>query len=283
MQRDGKPCTGICVAFAAAARPKKHQLRRPADRTWPGFEISSLDTDTAIGYGLRKLPRAVRGARVRSLGIGSKVLLRLGLLSAVFLPLPVLAQTAKRDLLYALAETGWQGDPLPAPLDLRNITLNWMPENTTSYFSSRARWESPSFEKAVWTSNPGTIQRMEAAFSCNDTPFVDQVRLPLATLWRGRLKLTGFESDVTTANFVLGLPGQGSLHSLSAFGNAFIATHTPPSDQLAGIHMTFSWRPSEMEPTDNSGRRGIEYLVRASRSALPFLGPRPEAVASAVR
>jgi len=32
------------------------------------------------------------------------------------------------------------------------------------------------------------------------------------------VKVIGFESDVTTANFVMGLPGQGALHNLSAFG-----------------------------------------------------------------
>ena len=111
---------------------------------------------------------------------------------------------------------------------------------------------------------------MESAFYCNDTPFVDQVRLPLATFWNGRVKFTGFESDVTTANFVLGLPGQGALHTLSAFGNAFIATHTPPSDQLAGINVTFSFRPTGTDAAENSGRHGIEYLMRASRGFLPF-------------
>jgi len=224
---------------------------------------------------------------VSRLQIGSKVLLRLGLLSGLLLNLPVLAQqsfseNANRDALYSLAETGWKSGPLPVFTDLRSSSLNLMPESTIGYIPSRVLQPS-AFDRNAWTSTSGTIQRMESAFSCNDTPFVDQVRLPLATFWRGRVKLTGFESDVTTANFVLGLPGQGALHSLNAFGNAFLATHTPPSDQLAGIHMTFSWRAAGTESADNSGRRGIEYLVHASRSALPFLGPRSEYTASAAR
>ena len=220
-----------------------------------------------------------------SLGIRFKVLLALGLFLAALPSVPLLAQqpaskTTKQDSLYALAEAGSNLESIPAYLDLRSATINWMPENATSYTAPRVHLESSPFDRTAWNSTPRTIQRMESAFSCNDTPFVDQVRLPLATFWRGRVKLTGFESDVTTANFVLGLPGQGALHSLSAFGNAFIATHTPPSDQLAGIHMTFSWRPVGTESSENSGRRGIEYLVRASRSALPFLGPRSEAAAA---
>ena len=223
---------------------------------------------------------------MQDLGTGSKILLGLVLLTVLFLPLPALAQhiqdaNGKPNSLYALGETGWSLGPMPAFLDLHNTPFNWMPEGAPSYISPRPRLEASPFDRSTWGSAPGTIQRMESAFSCNDTPFVDQVRLPLATFWRGRVKLTGFESDVTTANFVFGLPGQGALHSLSAFGNAFIATHTPPSDQLAGIHMTFYWRPAETASAENSGRRGIEYLVRASRSALPFLGPRAEATTAA--
>ena len=158
-----------------------------------------------------------------------------------------------------------------------------MSGGSQSYISSRPRYDSTSFDKSLWTSFPGTIQRMESAFYCNDTPFVDQVRLPLATFWRGRVKLIGFESDVTTANFVMGLPGQGALHNLSAFGgNGFLAVHTPPSDQLAGIHMTFSWHGSEVESGESSGLRGIEYLVRASRGFLPFLGGRSDSSSAAL-
>ena len=153
-----------------------------------------------------------------------------------------------------------------------------MPGNASGYFLPRARMDSTDFSKPNWNSSTGTIGKMESAFYCNDTPFVDQVRLPLATFWGGRLKLTGFESDVTTANFVLGLPGQGALHNLSAFGNAFLATHTPPSDQLAGLHMTFTWHGSSVDSGDNSGLRGIEYLVHASRGFLPFLGPRSDGI-----
>jgi len=270
--RKAKPCWRAFAKWAEI----KHRA---------GCEISSLDTRAAFGYVSHKLRQGSLRCAVPSLGIRFKVLLALGLFLAALPSVPLLAQqpaskTTKQDSLYALAEAGSNLESIPAYLDLRSATINWMPENATSYTAPRVHLESSPFDRTAWNSTPRTIQRMESAFSCNDTPFVDQVRLPLATFWRGRVKLTGFESDVTTANFVLGLPGQGALHSLSAFGNAFIATHTPPSDQLAGIHMTFSWRPAGTESSENSGRRGIEYLVRASRSALPFLGPRSEAAAA---
>lgn len=116
------------------------------------------------------------------------------------------------------------------------------------------------------TWSPDTIEKMEAAFSCNDTPFIDQVRLPVATLWHGRVKLTGFESDVTTANFVLGLPGAGTLANLSLTGSGHLATHAPPSDQLVGMHLTFSIGGAETDALDNSGLHGLQYLARTGRT-----------------
>jgi hypothetical protein len=164
-----------------------------------------------------------------------------------------------------------------------NFHVDLMPAGERSYTSLRPRSDFASFDKSSKTSSPGTIQRMESAFYCNDTPFVDQVRLPLATLWHGRVKLVGFESDVTTANFVMGLPGQGALHNLSAFGgNGFLAVHTPPSDQLAGIHMTISWHGGEADSGDSSGLHGIERLVHASRGFLPFFSGRSDSSSAAL-
>lgn len=163
-----------------------------------------------------------------------------------------------------------------------HFRISLMPEIVPGYIPPHFQ-SAQSFDKYSWSVSASTIEKMESAFSCNDTPFVDQVRFPLATFWNGRVKLVGFESDVTTANFVLGLPGQGSLHTLSAFGNAFIATHTPPSDQLAGIHLTISLRPADTEAGENTGRRGIEYLVRASRGVLPFFGARGDGASLSTR
>ena len=149
---------------------------------------------------------------------------------------------------------------LPDPVFLRGYSFN-RPVNAV--FPSRP----------LQFSSGGMIERMEAAFYCNDTPFIDQVRLPMAALWGGRVKLVGFESDVTTANFVLGLPGAGLLTSLSMTGSGHLAMRTPPSDQLVGVHMTFNLHGT-VEPLDNSGLHGMQYLVRASRGFLQSVIPR---------
>lgn len=180
----------------------------------------------------------------------------------------------------------------PAPnLDPDDLSRFWtgatpVARNSTVYaptdpvFLHESSFRRPADNSSLFLQKPlqfgsaGMIQRMEAAFYCNDTPFIDQVRLPMAALWGGRVKLVGFESDVTTANFVLGLPGAGLLTSLSMTGSGHLAMRTPPSDQLVGVHMTFNLHGSEVEPLDNGGLHGMQYLVRASRSFLQSFATR---------
>jgi hypothetical protein len=174
-------------------------------------------------------------------------------------------------------------DPPPAPV-AHATSPNWsstltarLSADPTLRFDSRISANRHSLvhaddfgfqSKPATATSPGTINKMEAAFSCNDTPFIDQVRLPFAALWHGRLRLTGFESDVTTANFVLGLPGAGTLNSLSLTGSGHLATHTPPSDQLVGMHLMLSIGGAPVGSVDNSGLHGVEHLARTGRGFL---------------
>jgi hypothetical protein len=225
---------------------------------------------------------------VPRIGISIRLLVRLAVLSCSVSLLPLCAQQLTGDQGQKKLHLHTDSVPEQADFSLvsgaRDLHVDLMPGGAQRYISLRSRYDSATFEKPLWTSSPGTIQRMESAFYCNDTPFVDQVRLPLATFWRGRVKLVGFESDVTTANFVMGLPGQGALHNLSAFGgNGFLAVHTPPSDQLAGINMTFSWHGNEVESSESSGLHGLEHLVHASRGFLPIFSGRSDSSSAALR
>jgi hypothetical protein len=225
---------------------------------------------------------------VPRIGISVRLLVRLAVLSCSVSLLPLCAQQLTGDQGQKALHLHTDSVREPADFSLvsraHDFHTDLMPSGAPGYISLRPRYDSATFEKPLWTSSPGTIQRMESAFYCNDTPFVDQVRLPLATFWRGRVKLVGFESDVTTANFVMGLPGQGALHNLSAFGgNGFLAVHTPPSDQLAGINMTFSWHGNEVESGESSGLHGLEHLVHASRGFLPIFSGRSDSSSAALR
>ena len=247
-----------------------------------------MDTRNALRYlAFYLVFLRIQEERVPRIGISVRLLLRPAALSCSIVFLPLCAQELpgnqdQKQLLLHIEPVRQSTDFALVP-SAHDFHIDWMPAGAQSYNSLRSRTDSSSFDKSLWTSSPSAIQRMESAFYCNDTPFVDQVRLPLATFWHGRVKLVGFESDVTTANFVMGLPGQGALHNLSAFGgNGFLAIHTPPSDQLAGIHMTFSWHGSEVESGESSGLRGIGYLVHASRGFLPFFSGRSDSSSAAL-
>src|SRR5258708_8839115 len=233
----------------------------------------------------------IQEERVPRIGISVRLLLSLAALSCSIVLLPFCAQ---RSSAQESAENQSQKQP-PSHTDrvpylaafalvpsARDFHLDLMLASEQSYSSIRAPSDFAGLDNPSRTSSPRAIQRRESAFSCNDTPFVDQVRLPLAAFWHGRVKLVGFESDVTTANFVMGLPGQGALHNLSAFGgNGFLAVHTPPSDQLAGIHLTISLHAGEVESGDSSRLHGIDRLVHASPRFFPIFSggyhatPRP--------
>ena len=201
-------------------------------------------------------------------------------------PLPLLAIFAVfAGFWLTLPATAQESDTAVPAVQASNANPNWegkfsdyklMPEPALRFNSvpdyrrdfSRASGSTLLLPRPLIVSSPDTIERMEGAFYCNDTPFIDQVRLPVAALWHGRVRLTGFESDVTTANFVLGLPGAGTLTSLSLTGSGHLATKAPPSDQVVGMHLTFSLGGAPTEAVDNSGLHGLEYLARGGRNFL---------------
>lgn len=203
------------------------------------------------------------------LGPGIKPLLVFAATGIVATYLAVVPAAAQQ---VAPAVTLPHADSLPVSWTMPGLSANSasaLSLSSSSYFRGFS-FERPAELSSFWTkpsqsTSFGTIAKMEAAFHCNDTPFIDQVRLPLASLWGGRVRLIGMESDVTTANFVLGLPGAGILQNFSMTGSGHLATHIPASDQLVGMHLTFYLRGGEVSAQDNSGLRGAQYLVRASR------------------
>jgi hypothetical protein len=205
---------------------------------------------------------AVRPLRYRSLLFARVALFWAALIAAV----PLLAQEPSQAIPVNPTDLSsfWTNPRVTAKSQAAVVSLP-DPVFLRGYSFSRPASSTVFPSKPLQFSSGGIIERMEAAFYCNDTPFIDQVRLPMAALWGGRVKLVGFESDVTTANFVLGLPGAGLLTSLSMTGSGHLAMRTPPSDQLVGVHMSFNLHGTDVEALDNSGLHGMQYLVRASR------------------
>ena len=87
------------------------------------------------------------------------------------------------------------------------------------------RWEAPAFPPDRETSRipvvltrPYAVARdpgdsPQAVFDYLETPFAEQLRVPVASAGRGRLQLGGFYSVVTTENLLWGPPAAGNAAS----------------------------------------------------------------------
>ncbi len=115
------------------------------------------------------------------------------------------------------------------------------------------------------SSSTHLIGHMESSFQSLDTPFVSQVRLPIATIWHGRLRFDCFESNLPTDYILWGLPGAGTIHGLSWTGGGHAAVLVPTDEDSYGLHVTFHIRQAETGSSDSSGWRGFHRVLRLGR------------------
>jgi len=141
-----------------------------------------------------------------------------------------------------------------------------------SSLDSSSRWMLPRAGQNVLAAiplpapaSPRVIRRMQASFQSLDTPFLSVVRLPLASIWRGRIKVDGFESDLPTDYILWGLPGAGTLQGLRWEGGGHIGVIVPESDDSYGLHLTLHLHAGAVEAGDNCAWHGMQQVVRAGR------------------
>ena len=118
---------------------------------------------------------------------------------------------------------------------------------------------------ARFTRDFGFIDHLEASVTLMDTPFAEQVHLPVASLWGGRMKLRGFESTITTADILWGLPGAGSWQVLHMGGRSFYAVRIPQEAQAYGMYLALHFHGNPTEPGDNAVVHGVGRVLHASR------------------
>jgi hypothetical protein len=138
--------------------------------------------------------------------------------------------------------------------------------------NSSSRWMLPRAGQTILSAIPlfapasaRVISRMQASIQSLDTPFLSVVRLPLASLWRGRIKVDGFESDLPTDYILWGLPGAGTVQGLSWSGGGHMGVIVPASDDSYGLHLTLHLHASAVEAGDNCTWHGMQQVVRAGR------------------
>ncbi len=75
-----------------------------------------------------------------------------------------------------------------------------------------------------------------------ETPFSQQVRLPFASLLRGRVKMGGFDRLAPTENLLWGLPGAGSLPAWGIGMQSHPGVFAPRADESYGLSLTIHFR-----------------------------------------
>jgi hypothetical protein len=150
--------------------------------------------------------------------------------------------------------------PLPPALALVSF-----PSLSANHFAWPSKPSLLLLPNARFTRDFGLIDRLEASVTFLDTPFAEQVHLPVASLWGGRLKLRGFESRITTADILWGLPGAGSWGMLHMGGRSFYAVRLPQEAQAYGMDLALNFRGSLSERGDNAVVHGVGRVVHVGR------------------
>jgi hypothetical protein len=95
--------------------------------------------------------------------------------------------------------------------------------------------ESPAVP--AWIAAPESL-RANVSF-CN-TPFLQEVRLPIGSLLGGRVHISGFDDTLLMANFKWGLYGPGSVSGLNLNRGMVPGLAEPANDTSYGLAVTLS-------------------------------------------
>lgn len=95
------------------------------------------------------------------------------------------------------------------------------------------------------------VVRMTASFDEVRTPFLKQVRVPLISIWSGRVQLTGFQSVTPMANLVWGLPPKASASGGSLVQQCHPGIRIPSNDRSYGLSLRLRFSKQEAGRASN--------------------------------
>jgi hypothetical protein len=130
---------------------------------------------------------------------------------------------------------------------------------------------------ALYTPSPLTLEKGEFSEAPRDasdgkrgwrefvefsgTPFTQQVRVPLGSLFGGRIRLGGFNAVTPMEHIQRGLPGGGSLDAWSPVPMGRAGMAAPKEDKQYGLCLTFHLAGGAKQ------ERGAQWSRMASRLA----------------
>jgi hypothetical protein len=97
------------------------------------------------------------------------------------------------------------------------------------------------------------------------TPFNEQVRLPLFRVWRGRVEIGAFNSDQSLDNTLLGPQRAAGLPISSVFEPAHTGRFTPVDNLSYGIMLSLHFKPNSEWGPHIHGWRCLGWVVGSGR------------------
>jgi len=110
---------------------------------------------------------------------------------------------------------------------------------------------------------------LEDMVEFSGTPFLQQVRMPLGSLFGGRINLGGFNAVAPTESIQHGLPGGGSLDAWSGASMGRAGMILPKDDNRYGLSLTFYYAGNG-ENVRNAKLNGIVVWL-AEKSPVTWL------------
>lgn len=84
----------------------------------------------------------------------------------------------------------------------------------------------------------GSEGPLSGAVRISQTPFVQQISMPLARIWGGHVQVKGFASFDSMENLLWGLPASGNLPARSVTTQSHVGVWAPSQEQSFGLTLT---------------------------------------------
>jgi hypothetical protein len=124
----------------------------------------------------------------------------------------------------------------------------------------------PTILRAPQPARPqAPLSKMESSFESSETPFAQNVRIPMAAVWSGRIQLAGFKSFRANENVAVGLPGSGSLPAWGVGAQAHPGAWVPSGDTSLGVSLSFRLGRDAELGSRSGALRTLAKMVGVSR------------------
>jgi hypothetical protein len=108
---------------------------------------------------------------------------------------------------------------------------------------------------------------VDSSYELTETPFAQEVHVPMISLAGGRLELSGYYRMLSAENFQMGLPGGGTLDAWSVNAQSHAAVLAPRTDQGAGFSVTLRLHGSGLREMHCHGYQTVNHAIAFLRGS----------------